>query len=159
MVMDLRARNVPQEWFVALEHGSVWLKPGEAKPVNVVIWTDRTPEWLGTNDDQQTPVRKPLIDISGYGDRFGDQYFPVGGFSALVHAVRDVTFNIDMQGTSEREKPFQVVGKLSPATGVVPIAVHNHRSLGYPPSGTDTNRRKWCHQPANTLHPRPTRPL
>jgi hypothetical protein len=122
VVMDLQARNVPQDWFVAFDHGSVWLPALGTKQVHAVIWTDRVAEWAG--DNEPTSPRKSMVNIEGWIDRWGDQVFAVGGVTAFVQAVRIVEVQIEPRPEAEVEQPFFVVGQVSPATGVVPIAIH-----------------------------------
>jgi len=121
-VMDLQARNVPAEWSVAFDHGSVWLPPLGEKMVHVVMWTDRAAEW--SQEDQRKVPRKPLINIEGWVDRWGDQVFAVGGITAFVQAVRNVDIQIDPRGEEKVGQPFILAGQVVPGTGVTPIAIH-----------------------------------
>lgn len=122
IVMDLQARQVPQDWFVAFEHGSVWLAPHGDKKVHTVIWTDRTAEWEG--DKQRRAPRKPLINIEGWADRWSDKVFAVGGVTVFVQAVREVDFRIEVGSEGKVDQPFVVTGNVLPSTGVAAIAVH-----------------------------------
>jgi IPT/TIG domain len=120
-VMDLQARNVPEKWFVAFDHGSVWLPPRAEKKVYAVIWTDRRPDW---SDPDRSP-RKPLINLEGWMDRWGDQVFAVGGITAFMQAVRIVDVTLDPRGETNAEKPFVLAVRVTPnTTKPVPISVH-----------------------------------
>jgi len=122
-VMDLRARNVPAEWFVALNHGSVWLPAKSEKRVHAVIWTDRAAEW--SQDHRTKSPRKPLINLEGWMDRWGDQVFAVGGVTAFIQAVRKVNINIrESRREGKIGEPFFIKGQIVPATGVAPISIH-----------------------------------
>lgn len=122
IVMDLQARQVPKDWFVALEHGSVWLAPHGDKMVHTVIWTDRTAEW--EQDSLRRAPRKSLINIEGWSDRWSDKVFAIGGVTAFVQAVRVVDFRIGVASQDTVGQPFVVSGNVLPSTGAVPIAVH-----------------------------------
>jgi hypothetical protein len=122
-ILDLRARRVPTDWFVAFDHGSVWLGPKESKPVHVVIWTDRAAEWSQDERERRSP-RKVLIGLEGWTDAWRDQYFPVGGVTAFVQAVRNVSVNADLRGGNKVDEPVRVFGRVSPPTGKVPLAFH-----------------------------------
>jgi hypothetical protein len=121
VVMNLVAHNVPDKWFVAFDHGSVWLKPKEDKKVHAVIWTDRIPEWI--SKDREKSPRKPLINIEGICYRWGDQVFAVGGISALVNAVRKVEIRLEISKEIKSKTPFRIQGNVSPSAGVVPLSV------------------------------------
>jgi hypothetical protein len=124
-VMDIRARNVPKDWYVALDHGSVWLGPLEEKTVHAVVWTDRVAEWEpGFHQVTQTNgPRKAQIKIEGWMDRFTDQVFPVGGFTTFMRAVRKVEVSIK-QASGHVDQPFLLNVRVIPGTGVVPLAIH-----------------------------------
>ncbi len=122
VVMDLRARDVPTDWFVALDQGSVWLPPLGEKKVHALIWTDRAAEW--SQEDQRKAPRKVLINIEGWADRWGDQVFAVGGITAFVQAVRQVRIEIEPRPQGNLRQPFFVAGRVVPAAGINPIAIH-----------------------------------
>lgn len=131
VVMDLQARGVPADWFVAFDHGSVWLAPNSEKQVHVLIWTDRVAEWSEGEKDESP--RKPLINIEGWMDRFGDRVFPVGGITTFVQAVRTVKISIEPleiekigegQWQGRAGESFLISIQVTPSTGVTPIAVH-----------------------------------
>jgi hypothetical protein len=124
-IMDLHARGLPELWYAAFDRGSVYLPPLSNKPVHVVIWTDRTPEWLPDHQDK-SPQKVP-VSIEGWMQVFGNKSFAVGGITALVAAVRVVDIDIDPTLTGET---FVVRGQVNPPAGIVPIAVHF-----YSPSG------------------------
>lgn len=125
-VMDLKVRNLPEDWFAALDHGSVFLPPLSTKPVHVVLWTDRIPEWEQDHRDDSPP--KALIDIEGWMELFGDRMFPVGGATVLMRATRLV--KIKCTGAID-SNIFFVNGVVSPVgstgtpnVGVTPVAIH-----------------------------------
>ncbi len=122
VVMNLVAHNVPEKWFVAFDHGSVWLKPHENKKVHTVIWTDRTPEWV--SKEREKSPRKPLINIEGICYKWGDQVFPVGGITAMVNAVRKVDIRWEPRKSSKVKTPFIIQGNVTPEAGVNSMAVH-----------------------------------
>jgi len=122
-VMDLFARNVPSEWFVAFDHGSVWLPPKGSRPVHAVIWTDRAAAW--TTDQHSKSPRKALISLEGRMDRWGDQIFAVGGITAFTQAVRKVEVRVFLkEQQASLERPLYVAGQVTPPAGVSPIAIH-----------------------------------
>ncbi len=125
VVLDLKAKNVPEFWNVALEHGSVWLGPKQNKAVNVVIWNDLDHSALPTsiNDGQHRKwVHKPIIDIEGMTDIWGHQVFPVGGVSAFVKAVLKSEISIDVNRRGENG--LHVTGQVTPNLNDVPVAIH-----------------------------------
>ena len=121
--VDLRVRGVPQDWFVALDKGSVLLLPGAVVPLHVLIWTDRTPEWEG--QDRKLP-KVADIKIEGWADVLWDYWFPIGGLQARCHAVRKV--NIDAGMTLKQERgawAIVVGGGVGPSVGEpIPMAIH-----------------------------------
>jgi len=122
-VMEFLARNVPQDWFVAFDHGTVWLPAKGTRKVHTVIWTDRVPEWA--IDRQSKSPRKALISLEGRMDRWGDQVFSVGGISAFTQAVRKVDVKVSLREShAAKEQPLYVFGQVSPAAGTSPIAIH-----------------------------------
>lgn len=124
VVMDLVARNVPKDWFVALDQGAVWLPPKGDRTVQAVVWTDRTPEWDQPKDRQQGPS-KALISLEGWVQRPWDRFFVVGGVSALVHGVRRAELQLDVrQKHAHRGGELIVAGHLSPAVPGVQVALH-----------------------------------
>jgi len=128
-VMDILARNVPADWFVALNHGSVWLPPKGEKKVHAVIWTDRDAEWA--SDRKTKSPRKPLIELEGWMDRWFDQNFAIGGVTAFMQAVRKVALNIEVrQKEGKRDEPIWVTGQVMPPVGVVPVAIHVTNPVG-----------------------------
>ena len=121
--MFLHAHELPLDWFVAFDHGAVHLMPGEEKPVHVLIWTDRVPEWNEDNDKRV--IRKPMISIEGWAEEWQDQSFAVGGVTAFVHAVRAVDVNVfDRQDQVKLGSPLRVSGEIVPATTAADIAIH-----------------------------------
>jgi hypothetical protein len=124
IVMDMRSRNIPEDWFVAVDHASVYLAPGQQKMVHVTTWTDRTPEWDPRQKDRNGP-RKALVHIEGWGDRWGDQLFPIGGVTALVRAVRSVELRIQARSKQlERGSRLELSGETVPQAGPGPVAIH-----------------------------------
>jgi hypothetical protein len=125
IVMDMQPRDVPEDWFVAIDHGAVWLPPKGTKQVHAVIWTDRTPEWeLQTRDRKRGP-RKALIDIEGWSHRMWDRFSPLGGVTAFVQAVRDVKLSIKpRQDDFRRGTALTVLGQLTPASASAPVVLH-----------------------------------
>ncbi len=123
VVMDIKARNVPKDWYVALQHGSVWLPPSGNKKVHAVIWTDRVQEW--NRKDSITGPQKALINIEGWCDRFGDQVFAVGGVTLLGHATRNVKIDsIQLSREKQRGLPINIRAMIKPSAGSVPITIH-----------------------------------
>jgi hypothetical protein len=123
LVMGIQAHNVPEAWFVALNHGSVWLPPRGEKKVHAVIWTDRVAEW--SNDKTDKAPRKPIINLEGWMDRWGDQHFAVGGITVFAQAVRKVDIQIELRSNKAKVGgSFSFGGNIIPNTGIAPIAVH-----------------------------------
>jgi hypothetical protein len=126
IAMDLMARNVPKDWYVALNHGAVYLPPKGEKRIHAVIWTDRVPEW---NSDHQPPKDqgppKALINLEGWVGRPFDRMYPVGGVTALARAVRNVDLHIATREKEfKREEHGTVIGQLAPAVASTPIVLH-----------------------------------
>ena len=121
--VDLRVRGVPEEWFVALDKGSVLLHPGEVVPLHVLIWTDRTPEWEG--QDRKLP-KVADIKIEGWADVLWEYWFPIGGVQARCHAVRKVNIDAGMSLKQERGAWAVVVGGgVGPSVSEpIPMAIH-----------------------------------
>ena len=123
VVMDMQINNLPENWFVAVDHGSVWLPPRAEKPLHAVIWTDRGAEWTPEYRDESP--RKPAINLEGWVRRWADQNFAVGGITALVQAVRDVELTIDFEETRIGVgNPFSFDAAITPNVGETPLAVH-----------------------------------
>ncbi len=126
IVMDLQARNLPKDWFVALDQGAVWLPPRGESKVHVVAWTDRVPEWDGGGDHQKDQgPSKALIDIEGWVTRPETMFMPVGGVTAFIQAVREVEVTIETRGKElQRGTQLGVFGRLTPPVASAPIALH-----------------------------------
>jgi hypothetical protein len=125
IVMDLLARQVPKDWSVALDHGAVWLPPKGEKKVHVVTWTDRVPEWE-TSDKGQTNQgpRKAMISVEGWTIRPEERYFPVGGITEMIQAVRHVNISLNSrQKDVDSGSKLSVFGQVSPSAGVAPISI------------------------------------
>ncbi len=119
----IHAHRVPKDWFVAFDSGAVFVAPGEEKPIHVLIWTDRTPEWEARKDNRT--VRKPLISIEGWAEAWQDQTFAFGGVTAFVHAVRATKVEIvERQKQSKQRTPFEIHGQLKPPSGPADLAIH-----------------------------------
>jgi M6 family metalloprotease-like protein len=110
---DLRARGVPNNWFVALDKDSVYLPVKGNQAVHVAIWTDRTPEWEGGNNEKSPNIAD--IKIEAWGTLPWDYTFPIGGFEAVCHAVRDV--EIQIQQAFVEAKAVGVIGVVTPSVG------------------------------------------
>lgn len=124
VVMDIVARNVPQDWFVALEHGAVWLPPKGDRTVQALVWTDRTPEWDQPKDRKQGPS-KALISLEGWVQRPWDRFYPVGGVTALVHGVRQTELKLEVRQEKARVgSKLTAAGRLSPGVAGVQVALH-----------------------------------
>jgi hypothetical protein len=124
IVMDMQPRSVPENWFVALDQGAVWLPPKGTKTVHAVLWTDRTPEWESQREGRKGP-RKAMIDIEGWSHRLWDRFSPLGGVTAFVRAVRDVRLTITpRQDDFRRGASLTVVGHLTPASASAQVALH-----------------------------------
>lgn len=124
IAMDLQARNVPKDWYVALDHGAVWLAPKAEKRIHAVIWTDRVPEWAHENRKDQGPP-KAMIDLEGWVRRPVDRIFAVGGVTALTHAVRHVDVRVAPEHREMKKgTKMSVVGSVAPAVEGAPIAIH-----------------------------------
>src|SRR5262249_31732771 len=93
------------------------------RPVHVVIWTDRAAEWSPERRDSSE--RKPLISVEGWSDRFGDRSFPLGGFTALVQAVRLHSIVVDARSRDPKVgQPLELLMRVAPSSGATPLAVH-----------------------------------
>lgn len=126
-IMDLQARGLPEQWFAAFDHGSVFLPPLGNKLVHVVIWTDRVGEWVAGHQDKVP--RKVPVHIEGWMLHFGEHLeFPVGGITALVSAVRKVQIFIDVAVLTG--EIMVVRGHVAPSTGVAPVAIHYNSPTG-----------------------------
>lgn len=124
ITMDLQARNVPEDWFVALEHGSVWLPAKGSREVRAVVWTDRIPEWHQDGRHDESP-RKAAISLEGWVDRPFDRLIPVGGVTALVKGVRKVEITVEVrQKEPKRGENLSVFGRVTPTVAGAPIALH-----------------------------------
>ncbi|MFT3677993.1 MAG: IPT/TIG domain-containing protein [Chitinophagaceae bacterium] len=124
VIMDIKARNVPKDWYVALQHGSVWLPPSGNKKIHAVIWTDRAQEWVSRNDSLAGPS-KAMISIEGWCDRFGDQIFAVGGVTLVGHATRNVKIDsIQVSKENRRGQAVHISAFVMPSAGIVPVSIH-----------------------------------
>lgn len=126
IVMDLQAKQVPKDWYVALDHGAVWLPPKGERSVHVVTWTDRVPEWqMSDQRPKDQGPRKALISIEGWTTRPETKFIPVGGVTTFVHAVRSVSVNVQTREKEPKKgERLTVFGHVSPAVASVPIAIH-----------------------------------
>ncbi|NQX76189.1 IPT/TIG domain-containing protein, partial [Gilvibacter sp.] len=123
VIMDMKARDVPRFWNVALEHGSIFLKANEVRRMKVVVWTDmdESAVFAGSNDDQDRKYqRKPMISIEGWVGDIPHYFFPVGGMTAFVQAV--VPSEISVKPFYEQPN-IMGRGSVSPKRAGVPVAV------------------------------------
>jgi hypothetical protein len=118
--VDLRARGIPEGWFVALDKATLLLRPGEVRPVHVLIWTDRAAEWEQGNEKRSPRVA--AIKIEAWADVLWDYWYPIGGAEAICHAVRRVDIK---PGRVFFDNRFFISGSVAPPVGqAVPMAVH-----------------------------------
>ena len=80
-------------------------------------------EW--SQDDRKRGLRKALINVEGWMDRWGDQVFAVGGITEFVQAVRKVNIKLEARNPQPRaNESLSIFGQVSPSAGVVPVAIH-----------------------------------
>jgi len=124
IVMELMARGIPKDWFVALDRGAVWLPPKGEKKIHAVMWTDRVPEWEQDRPKDQGPG-KAMISLEGWVGRPFDRFWPVGGVTAFVKSVRRATIDVQLrQKEPKKGERLDVNGQVTPAIAGAPIAIH-----------------------------------
>ncbi len=120
--VDVIVRGLPLGWHAVVDKSWVWLEGHGSAPLKAIIWTDRDSTGT-TSSEKEHQERIPPIAyarVEGWTS-FEHRYLPIGGFLAIVKAVKKV--KIDKLDVNAGEGILKVDGCLDVKLVDIPITI------------------------------------